>query len=91
MPYLIARRRGQYCVFNERTGENKGCHESWQQAVEHLRALYANEGMDGKALHSAMSRSLLLSVGAKRMQEVEESEAQERQAPSPRGDQASSP
>lgn len=49
MPYAI-RKTGSsdkpFCVFNTETDENKGCSDSRQKAVGHLKALYAAENKD---------------------------------------------
>lgn len=48
MPYHIEQEDGQYCIHKGHTGEDQGrvdggCHESRDDAIAHLRALYANE------------------------------------------------
>lgn len=48
MPYEIRMQGGKHCVYNKDTGESKGCSDSHDMAVKHMRALYANAG--GKAL-----------------------------------------
>ena len=39
MPYEL---RGK-CVYNKKTGENKGCSDTVAKAEAHMRALYAHE------------------------------------------------
>jgi hypothetical protein len=43
MPYSIREEDGKYCVYNKDTGENKGCSDSHEKAIQHMRALYAHE------------------------------------------------
>lgn len=43
MPWRIEQRDGKFCVIKESDGENEGCHETREEAVEQQRALYANE------------------------------------------------
>ncbi len=42
MPYEIVKRKSQFCVVKKDTGELVACHKSRIQAVQHMRALYAN-------------------------------------------------
>lgn len=44
MPYKLFKKNGKVCVKNSDTGENKGCSDSRDMAVKHMRALYAAEG-----------------------------------------------
>ena len=58
MPYVVAERDTQYCVYKQGedggpVGESLGCHETKAEAVDHLRALYA----------VGYSRSITLGVG----------------------------
>lgn len=43
MPYSIREEDGKFCVYNKETDENKGCSDSHEKAVQHMRALYAHE------------------------------------------------
>lgn len=43
MPYVIKKSGDQYCVYGKDDGEKKGCSDSKEQAVKHMRARYANE------------------------------------------------
>jgi hypothetical protein len=43
MPYSLREEDGKWCVYNKETGENKGCSDSKEMAVQHMRALYAHE------------------------------------------------
>jgi hypothetical protein len=43
MPFEVRKDNNKFCVFNTDTDENKGCSDSRDQAVAHLKALYANE------------------------------------------------
>lgn len=43
MPYHIEKEDNKYCVVNSDTDENKGCSDSKDQALAHMRALYAAE------------------------------------------------
>ena len=40
MPYEIRKVKEEFCVFNQDTGENKGCSKSEKKAIAHLRLLY---------------------------------------------------
>lgn len=42
VPYKIETRDGKPCVVNSDTGETEKCHETEQEAKDHLAALYAN-------------------------------------------------
>lgn len=42
MPYHIVKDGEQWCV-HDSTGKNRGCSDSHDMAIEHMRALYANE------------------------------------------------
>lgn len=44
MPYAIERDGDQHCVVNSDTGERVACHDTAQQAKDHMAALYANVG-----------------------------------------------
>ena len=44
MPYNIRQVKGKYCVFNKTSGENKGCSDTRERAISHMRALYHAEG-----------------------------------------------
>jgi len=41
MPYTIYQNKGQWCIKNSDTGESKGCSDSKEKAVSHLRVLNA--------------------------------------------------
>lgn len=43
MPYSLREEDGKWCVYNKDTNENKGCSDSREMAVQHMRALYAHE------------------------------------------------
>ena len=40
MPYEIRKVKEEFCVFNQDTGENKGCSKSEKKAIAHMRLLY---------------------------------------------------
>lgn len=40
MPYKIQKKGSEWCVTNKQTGESKGCSESYEKAVAHMRVLY---------------------------------------------------
>jgi hypothetical protein len=42
MPWKVVKRGSKYLVVNELNGHVKGTHETRKQAVQQLRALYAN-------------------------------------------------
>jgi HK97 family phage prohead protease len=44
MPYNIRQVDGQYCVVNAKSGKKLGCHPSRKEAIQQMRAVYANEG-----------------------------------------------
>lgn len=45
MPYRMKKNdKGEFCIHNSETGENKGCSATRKMAVGHMRALYAAEG-----------------------------------------------
>lgn len=46
MPYKLYKKDGQVCVRNSDTGESKGCSDSREKAVAHMRALYAAENKE---------------------------------------------
>jgi hypothetical protein len=50
MPYQIKKQGSKYCVYNKDTGENKGCSDSRDMAIKHMRALYANAGDTAKGI-----------------------------------------
>jgi len=39
MPYKIKQSKGQWCVQNTETGDNKGCHADKTKAITQLRVL----------------------------------------------------
>lgn len=43
MPYEVRKDKDKFCVVNKDTNESKGCSDSREQAVSHLKALYAVE------------------------------------------------
>lgn len=43
MPYTLREENNKWCVYNKDTGENKGCSDSKEMAIQHMRALYAHE------------------------------------------------
>jgi hypothetical protein len=40
MPYEIKKDGNKFCVQNQDSGDTKGCHESYKDAVAQLRLLY---------------------------------------------------
>ncbi len=40
MPYDIKKRGGKWCLVNKETKEQKGCSDSYEKAVAHMRLLY---------------------------------------------------
>lgn len=61
MPYKLQKRKGEYCVINSDTGENKGCSKSRAMGIRHMRAMYAAEGgakMGKKELEEVVTKSL---------------------------------
>jgi len=44
MPYAIRESDGKYCVDKVPTGEEMGCHDTEDEAIAQMRALYAAEG-----------------------------------------------
>jgi len=42
MPWAIRKRGNKWVVINSETGDVKGTHPNRQQAVQQMRALYAN-------------------------------------------------
>lgn len=40
MPYRIEKRKNEHCVINADTGENKGCSDTREKAIAHMRLLY---------------------------------------------------
>lgn len=44
MPYRMRKSGKKWCIFNEETGENKGCSDSREMGIKHMRALYAHSG-----------------------------------------------
>lgn len=56
MPYVIRKSGDEYCVYGKDDGEKKGCSDSKEQAVKHMRARYANAG--DKALTTDGTKSL---------------------------------
>jgi len=44
MPYSIYKKDNKFCVKNTETGESKGCSDTKEMAVKHMRALWAAEG-----------------------------------------------
>ncbi len=43
MPYKIRKEKNRFCVFNSDTNDKKGCSDTKEEAVAHMRALYAAE------------------------------------------------
>lgn len=43
MPWKIERHEGKFCVINEESNENQGCHDTEEQAKAQMRALYSSE------------------------------------------------
>lgn len=43
MPWHLEERDGKVCVIKDDDGHNQGCHETREEAVKQMRALYANE------------------------------------------------
>lgn len=46
MPYELKQQDGKWCVFNKDTGDNKGCSDTREMGVKHMRALYVNESKE---------------------------------------------
>lgn len=42
MPYVIEKRKGQYCVKSTTSGKAHGCHDTRAEAIKQQRALYKN-------------------------------------------------
>lgn len=42
-PWHIAKQGGKYCVIKDSDGTTEKCHDTREEAVAHMRALYANE------------------------------------------------
>jgi hypothetical protein len=42
MPWIVVRKGNQSCVVNKNTGSVKGCHPTRREALEQLKAIYAN-------------------------------------------------
>lgn len=43
MPYDIRKRGNKFCVINKETKEDKGCSDSYERAVAHMRLLFGVE------------------------------------------------
>jgi hypothetical protein len=43
-PYNVVKRGGKYCVVKEGGGDSLGCHSTRAEALNQMRAVYANEG-----------------------------------------------
>lgn len=43
MPWSVRKKDNEYCVYKEGTDEVEGCHATRDEAIEHMRALYASE------------------------------------------------
>lgn len=58
MPYSIEKQGDQHCVYNTETGETVpgGCHDSKQDAVDHLAALESNVEDAGRTLKIRVRR-----------------------------------
>jgi hypothetical protein len=48
MPWIIAQKNGKYCVLKQSSGEVKHCYDKRREALNYLRALYANAGPEAK-------------------------------------------
>ncbi len=59
-PWHIEERDGKYCVIKDSDGTNEGCHDNRNDAVNQLRALYANE--PSAASDDGMPKSLEFTV-----------------------------
>lgn len=46
MPWTVRKRDSEYCVYKEGTDELEGCHPTRDEAIEHMRALYASEDVE---------------------------------------------
>lgn len=61
MPYsiIMVMRNGmeKHCVVKDATHETMGCHDTHQDAVDHQRALHANEGYGAVNLMDPVRRS----------------------------------
>lgn len=44
MPYELRKQGDKYCVINKETGDSKGCSDTREMGIKHMRALYAAEG-----------------------------------------------
>lgn len=58
MPYKLRKMGKKYCVFNEDTGENKGCSDSHEMGIKHMRALYVHEGKKKKEVEELIVSSI---------------------------------
>jgi len=47
MPYELRKEDNKWCVYNKDTGENKGCSDSEEKGIAHMRALYVHEKKSG--------------------------------------------
>jgi len=47
MPWVIVQKDGKYCVV-KKDGEVKKCYPKRREAIQYLRALYANAGPEAK-------------------------------------------
>jgi phage head maturation protease len=49
VPWHIEKRDDKFCVIKDADGDNEGCHDSEAKAKAQMRALYASEGIEGRA------------------------------------------
>lgn len=57
MPYRIEQKDDKFCVYNSDTGDKMGEHDSRQDAMKQMRALYAQEGKGGSAKQKPEKKS----------------------------------
>ena len=48
MPYKIRKEKNRFCVFNSETNDKRGCSDTKEEAVAHMRALYATESKQSR-------------------------------------------
>jgi hypothetical protein len=69
MPYSIFKKGSKYCVRNKDTGEAKGCSDSRDMAIKHMRALYAAEGKASKKEVSEQTVELFVKEAVKEFEQ----------------------
>lgn len=63
MPYVIRKRKNQYCVESTTTGKTHGCHDSRADAIKQQRALYKNAPPGEEAAKAAALLTALAAEG----------------------------